>query len=448
MAAGIFYAFSYPRLSQIGHLPMISSEWIPLYILYLLKYLDSGKRKYFILLCVWYIFAITSSIYFGVFLIPITILIIIADIFKRIQNHTIRDYKKKILTTLPLILPLLIVLGIVLFPYIRLKIEYPEIKRSIDDLTHLRASLIDYISVLPSSLIAILPFLTKQMNEHVLYPTLTVIILSIIGCIRSAKRNRYTIGTFLLITVFSFILSLGNEQRISIGLFPARAIKMPYYYLYYLFPLFQIIRVTARFSIFIALSLSILAALGIDKIMKQVKSKWIVCLFIIPFLIEIWQINTPFVSVPLENSIPKVYKWIQRQPEPMILAELPLSIFYHGNLMEDQYYTPYSSLQKEDTSALETYRTYFSAFHKKRMLNGYSGYLPEQYNSMAGILENFPSEYSITALRNLGVTDIVVHIWQYDESKRNGIIKMLTDSTLVSLSYSDGKDFVYKILKN
>src|SRR5690348_13933806 len=29
--SGIFFAFCYPRLAQIGHMPMISSQWIPLY---------------------------------------------------------------------------------------------------------------------------------------------------------------------------------------------------------------------------------------------------------------------------------------------------------------------------------------------------------------------------------------------------------------------------------
>lgn len=446
-AAGIFYAFSYPRLSQIGHLPMISSEWIPLYILYLLKFLDIGKRKYFILLCIWYVLSTASSIYFSVFLLPITALVIIVDAVKRIRNHTIFDYKNRLIATLPVIIPFLVVLGIVLFPYIRLKVEYPQIKRSIDDVTDLRATLADYISVLPTSIIAS-KFFPKHINEHVLYPTLTVILLSLIGIAQSVKRNRYIIVSLLLIVASSFILSLGNEQSFSIGSFSTGTIKLPYYYLYNLFPVFQIVRVPARFSIFIVLSLSVLAALGVDNVMKKIKSKWAVGLLILPFLIEIWQVQTPFVSVPLENSVPKVYTWIRVQPEPMILAEVPISLFYHGKLMEDQLYIPYAALQQSDTYALETYRTYFSAFHKKRMLNGYSGFLPDQYNRMAEALENFPSEYSIAALQDIGITHAVVHIWQYyDAGRRVSIMNALTTSPLLTLTYSDDKDFVYKINK-
>lgn len=243
------------------------------------------------------------------------------------------------------------------------------------------------------------------------------------------------------------MLSLGNEQSFSVGSFSTGTIKLPYYYLYNLFPIFQIVRVPARFSIFIALSLSVLAALGIDTVMKKTTSRWIVCLLLLPFLIEVWQVQTPFVPVPSENSVPKVYTWIRGQPEPMILAELPLSLFYHGKLMKDQLYTSYETLQQSDVYALETYRVYFSAFHKKRMLNGYSGFLPDAYNRMGETLENFPSEYSLTALQNIGITHVVVHIWQYDTDKKVNIMNALTSSPLLTPMYSDDKDFVYAINK-
>lgn len=444
-AVGIFYAFSYPRLSQIGHLPTISSQWLPLYMFYLFKFLESGKRKNFVLLCIWYLLSITSSIYFGVFLIPITVVVVIGDFIKRLLSHTLHEYKDRVVALLPILFPFVVILGIVLFPYIRLKAENPEIKRSIDDVTHLRASLIDYITVLPTSLNTYA--LPTNTNEHVLFPTFTLLLLACFGLVTTHKRTRYLMSIFVLIAVTSFILSFGNEQSFTIGSFSTGTLKMPYYYLYKLFPLFQIVRVPARFSIFIILSLCVLAAGGIDHIMKKNKSKWVAGVVLCTFIFEVWQTNTPFVTAPMKQSIPGVYTWIQEQAEPMILAELPIALFYHGNTMEDQLYKSYAMLHGSDVYALETYRVYFSVFHKKRMINGYSGFLPESYNKLAETLEGFPSEFSIKSLQEIGVTHAIVHIGQYENKKRDDVVKALNNSSLLTLAYSIDDDRVYTVHK-
>ncbi len=444
--AGLFFAFSYPRLAQIGHLPTISSEWLPLYLLYVFKFLRDGRARDFILICIWYLLSITSSIYFGVFLIPVTAVILAVDFTRRVVNHSLGEYKTRFITLLPILIPFVILMGIVLFPYIRLKIENPEIKRSIDDLTHLRASPADYISVLPTSLLTF-THINQNVNEHVLFPTITVTLLALSGMYYMAKKNRFAVWTFLTIGLISFILSLGNEYSFSIGSFSSGTIKLPYYYLYMYVPVFQIVRVPARFGIFVVLSLSLLAALGIKSILESTKQKWIIVLVLCLFLTEVWQSHMPYVSIPLGGSIPKVYQWIAREPERMILAEVPVSLFYHGISMEEQLYKPYGSLRQPDTYELETYRVYYSAYHKKRMINGYSGFLPDSYNKLAENLESFPADNTIRTLRDIGVTDVVVHLWQYDDKKKTDIISLLNASSHLSLVYTDGQDRVYAIQK-
>jgi hypothetical protein len=418
---------SLPPSFSDGHLPTVSSQWLPLYILYLLKFLELGKLKNSILLCTWYVLSVASSIYFGVFLLPITVLIVICDIFKRFNTHTLHEYKNRVVAFIPVIIPFIVIVGIVLFPYIRLKVENPEIKRSIDDVTHLRANLIDYISVLPTSLnIYKLP---TNTNEHVLFPTFTLLLLAFLGLATSRKHNKYLVSIFALIVFTSFIFSLGNEQSFNVGAFSTGTLKMPYYYLYKLFPIFQIVRVPARFGIFVILSLSVFAAWGIESILKLKRSKWIVGVFLFTFIIEISQIHTPFISIPSKTAIPKVYQWILKQPEPIILAEMPISLFYHGSIMENQLDRLYPSLQQSDTYALETYRIYFSTYHNKRMINGYSGFLPESYNRVAEILEGFPSDYSIKTIQDIGVTHIVVHTKQYKNIDE--IQQSLTNSSML-----------------
>jgi len=446
LATGIFYAFSYPRLSQIGHLPMISSQWLPLYLLYLFKFLDESKLINLFWLCFWYIMATASSIYFGVFLVPITLLILAIHVIKRSFNHSLNLYKKTVMPIVLLALPFLIVLTLVVSPYIRLKVENPDIKRSIDDVTFLRANLLDYVSVLPTShtLNRVLP---NNTNEHVLFPTITLLLLASIGALIAFKKSKYHITILLFIILTSFILSLGNEQSFTLGSYSTGVFKLPYYYAYQVFPLLQIVRVPARFSIFTILSMSALSGYGLHAFLKNNKHLGIAAVCVCLYLLEVWQTNVPFVKIPLENSMPKAYSWVKNQPEPIKLAELPVSLFYHGNIMEDQLYRSYYSLTQSDTYALETYRVYFSSFHRKRLINGYSGYLPATYNSLTEALEGFPSDTSIKALQDIGVTHAVVHLFQYNKETRPKITSLLSKSTLLTLDYSDEYDQIYSIQK-
>ena len=80
------------------------------------------------------------------------------------------------------------------------------------------------------------------------------------------------------------------------------------------------------------------------------------------------------------------------------------------------------------------------------MINGYSGFSPESYNRLVETLENFPSEVSIKALQDIGVTHAVLHIRNM-KRKKNEIIQALTNASLLTLTYSRNDDRVYTINK-
>src|SRR6185295_1826927 len=54
-----------------------------------------------------------------------------------------------------------------------------------------------------------------------------------------------------------------------------------------------------------------------------------------------------------------------------------------------------------------------STRHWKRMLNGYSGFVPASYHQHLEALARFPSEQSIAALQQLGVALVIVHTDAY-----------------------------------
>ena len=50
-----------------------------------------------------------------------------------------------------------------------------------------------------------------------------------------------------------------------------------------------------------------------------------------------------------------------------------------------------------------------STRHWKPLINGYSAFIPPNFYYACDMLENFPSQQAMRALRELGVTHVVVH---------------------------------------
>ncbi len=425
--SGLFYAFSYPRLSQIGHLPALSSQWLPLVFLYLIRFLREAKFKYLLLLFFWYFLSITSTMYFGVFLIPLSFITICTE-FKQNMRLLFRQF-------LIILIPAAIILTLALFPYIRLRAEYPGIRRSLEDAARLSAQTRDYLTVLPTSWLGDLG-LPIDTNERPLYPTLTLLILGFSALVLTEKKNRRTVLGFFLISASALVLSLGPK----IG-----SLNMPYYYLYKVYPLLESIRVPARFSIFVILGLSVCAAFTLANILKRTKHMTVAVFIGLLFLTEVWQINVPYVRVPQWNEIPDVYQYLEKQSDDSVIVELPLHPEWNGVRMEDQLNLTYEEAKENDVFALEAYRTYFSSFHRKRMLNGYSGYFPTIYHDNSIALDAFPSREAISTLQKQRVRYIVVHAAQYVNVPYSDIERKIREFPELKLVGQFGTDYVYTL---
>ena len=426
--SGLFFAFCYPRLAQIGHLPMISSQWTPLFILFFLKYLKSGLWKHLVGTFVLYLLNITSSIYFGVLLAPIAAV--------AVMLHLTSAPGKRIAKTLALwCFPFAVVLFIALYPYVRLKAEYPDIKRSLEDTGRLSASLADYMTILPTSMIARLGIYRMDINEKPLYPTIALLTLALLGILLGWKKQKKYVVLFALSGLAAFLLSFGPLWK---------NITMPYYYLYRIFPLMQIVRVPARFSIMVILSLSGLSAIGMANLRGR-KQLLLCVLALAVFFIEVWQVKTPYVPIPVGHDIPAVYAWLAKEPSKTIIVELPIRPLWRGIPMEDQLMRTYRETREEDVFASETYRIYFSTIHNKRMINGYSGFFPQIYHDQAGLLDNFPTPESLAMLKEQHIRYILIHAWQYTDKPFSDIKRLIAQYPSLKLVQQFGDDYVYEL---
>jgi hypothetical protein len=79
-----------------------------------------------------------------------------------------------------------------------------------------------------------------------------------------------------------------------------------------------------------------------------------------------------------------VYRWLGGQKGNLPVVELP-------------------------TRGLNVEYNYFSVFHWKDLMNGYSGYFPPWYRPLHTVLDSFPSSEALDFLEELGVGLVIVH---------------------------------------
>ena len=146
---------------------------------------------------------------------------------------------------------------------------------------------------------------------------------------------------------------------------------------------YRSMRVPARFAVFVATSLILLAAYGVRRLLGTRRSRrarsLLFAALVLGVLVDLWP------SVPLReylSPMPPVYR---AGSSDMVLAEFP---------MRDEANIAYM---------------YFSTTHWAKLLNGYSGYLPEHYVWLESQMGTFPSASALNILQQEGATHITVN---------------------------------------
>jgi hypothetical protein len=147
------------------------------------------------------------------------------------------------------------------------------------------------------------------------------------------------------------------------------------------------LRVPARFAALVALTLAVLAGFGVRRILAWRSSRtyqraafFVLIAFV---LVDAW----PALTIgPVWKEPPSIYEVLKYTPN-VVIAETPLLDDEVGNL-------PFM---------------YFSLWHWTRMVNGYSGFIPNSYAKFREEMAFFPDTRSINELRRRGVTYVSVN---------------------------------------
>jgi hypothetical protein len=150
----------------------------------------------------------------------------------------------------------------------------------------------------------------------------------------------------------------------------------------------QGLRAAARFGNLFLLGMALAAAFGTARVRRPVFAALLIV------LVNAEALRAPFVYQPF-SGVPRVYELLRDEPGPVVVAEQPFfprwAVFQNG---------PY---------------VLNSTAYWRPLMNGYSGYTPESYQRYADAFWYFPEDWAIQAMKDAGVTHVVVHPNAYNQ---------------------------------
>ncbi len=408
--AGIVFAFAPPRFLRIGQV-QLTVHWLPFALAYLHTYFDLGRARDLRLAILFFTLQALSSGHGAVF----TGLAMAGLVVYKLLGGAPLDLTRRVRDVGILGVVLLVPAVLAVVPYLLVQQEMG-----------LRRSLSDYPPATAASFLASPTYMHRFVQglfgaavngtaSAYLFPGLTPILLALAAfapCVRPIGAG--VRWFYLAVTLVSFWLAAGPP----IGLWPA----------VYWLPGFNFIRVPSRFTMLGVLGLAMLAAIGFER----VRAAWrptsgTAVLASLLLLAE-------FAVMPLETrasqvAIPSVDRWLEGQPGPFAIAEVPVP-----------------RAEEPGWDRRQTEYMLHSMAHWQRTVHGYSGFRPPRHELLFRQLRTFPDEESLEHLRRLGVRYVVVHPDYYRPGAWPAVEERLRRfEDALRLEYQDDSGRVYSL---
>lgn len=407
--SGLLVSFSPFILGRLFQLQVVSIYWIPLSLLFFFRFLKKYSILDLFFVCIFFLLQIGNSFLPGYFLIFSYVIIFCFLVIKK-QLVWKKFFQGKIITMILVTAIITLAIG---YPYFRTSKTF-SYKRDIRDAIHF-ANRPEYLffpnnkTRLEQLLLNTIYKNDKGPYKYDGYWGLGLILLSLFSLFyykRVQKKYKIVLSALFLIALFAFILSLGPAFQWAgkVIKYPF-IIPLPYAVFYYLVPGFQGFRNSARWEVLTIFIISIIVGIIISSFFKKKSAVYSLLFIIVVSLIVLGEINFPFTyqPIPTLKQFPAVHQYIQNLPQNSKLIYLPI---YSWNMQ------PYSNLEFE--------REFYSTLHFKTMVNGYSGFSPITWESMAAkTTVSFPDYEGISYLKKIGITHIVINMKEYENMNVN-----------------------------
>jgi hypothetical protein len=383
LVAGSLFAFNTHTLTRLAHVQATHIYGLPLALLALDRILrDGSRRAAWLLAAALALLAYTSGylIVFALVMLPIAVLV---------RAPEWRPRVRRVVSALGLAAALsAVAIAPIYLPYRRVAREQ-HMTRPLE--------VVGDFSATPSGYLAAagrLHFSTwsgRFFNGPVepFFPGVVILSLAAFAIATAVRRAapavlKWRVAMLIAIAAAGFILSLGTNTPIYGWLFAA-------------FPPVRSLRAAGRFGNLFLLAIAVLGGIGVSMVRRQ----WLAIVLLV--LVNIESLCAPIEYTPF-TGIPGVYAQIAREPGRVVVAEVP-------------FWTRDAIFRNAEYELGST-------AHWRPLMNGYSGYAPESYNRYVEAFWLFPADMAIAAMRDAGVTHIVVHTSRFSDDENRQTVAL------------------------
>ena len=460
--AGVVFAFCPYRMARVaGNLPLVDTQWIPLFILFLERFSSRHRRRDAVLAGLVFAAGALSSWYYGLALATLAPLYLLARTRPRQRGDWQRWVQGALFFT--------VTAAVLVLPFL---LPYFEIQQSgaatvpLEQAAFWSASLTDYLTPNPRHVWwgewvqnQLTPFSDGLPYEFLLGWGLFPTILALYGWRRGDSAARrgwgWWIGIALLLSlgpvvmVFRQVVALpataGLATAVNNGLdwlgthslagepFSLAAaghiaIPLPALLLRWFVPGLAGIRSWGRFAIFATFGIATLGGIGTATFLRERESKspgrptwqqWgVTCVLAGLVVFEFFTGRQSLIS----PGPRPVDEWLANQPDQVTLIQMPLVVALSGPQM------------------------YYTMHHGQRVAGGYGTYLPILFETWYPELKEFPSDEAIELLAGWdgGGVDLVL-IDEADVPAGDPIWEAVAGQSRLQLETTVNRVRVYRI---
>ena len=408
--SGVIFAFAPFRFDHEIHLELLWSFWIPLAFLVFVRLVRHRRWQDAAVLGLLVNCQMLSSIYYGVFLV--TLLGVAAALHLLIQS---KDRLRMVACWVITALCIAALSGPYGAVYRKNALRFgPRPQSAIAEYS---ATPRNYLASPSSNWLYGGTANRFGGNERRLFVGFAAMILAMVSLTPPISG---AVVVFLLLLLWAVDCSLGVNG-------------VTYPLLQQLIPLYQGLRVPARWGVVVTVAVAALAGFGSARLCMSARSRprWKAAIAVTlsaAVFVEYWSPPMGLVRVPVKPS--ELSRWLAQQP-PSVVLDVPVP--------------PAHSLPGE-----EARYQYASIFHWQTLVNGYSGYYPASHIQLLEAMREFPNGNSLRFLQTVGVNYVVIHprfldAQKYEELK--AALEKPSDLSFVGV-FEDDLDLtrVYKVL--
>lgn len=423
LLAGALFAFSPIRTDQIAHLSTLGTQWLPLVLLFTVRFARTGERRESFLAAGSFVLSAYACGYHGLIalvVLPLTTLVLLWGRWRLFLRAL-----PAVTAAFCGLVPLYLLHKAALDPlgYVRGTHETKVYSAALESFVATSSWNALYGEVTA-------PFRTTQSNN--LFPGLVLPALAIVGAAACWRRRAWPgreTAALAMLGLSAAALALGPEVRLL-----GETVMPGPFALARELPIFRMIRVPSRAGAFIALALAMLGARVLQglrlprRALGALAAAALAETVIAPIPMPAWA-----RVVDSRRPPPPVYPWLAALPGAPVVVELPLQeirgIFERPAHHESVYLI-------------------HQTHHWKPLANGYAGIEPPGYVRLRDAARSFPSDEALAAFEEKGVRYVVLHRAGYGPNKWGRIERELPRfaARLKEVARFDDGDAVYELV--